>query len=137
MPRSKRLVSRVCGCFRRKGVSAILLCLATFFGVEVAVLTRWDALPPDTWVTGPVLCLAHVVVLGSWAAAWLCFWKRMLGSRGGWRLAVSVAVSAAVAAEAVQFWLPGHVPDAIGLVCNLAGACGVLAWVRWRSRPSA
>ena len=141
MPRSTRLVStarsRVCACFSREGVSAILLSLATLFGVEMGVLTRWDVLPPDTWVTWPVLCLVHVVVLGTWTAAWLRFWKRMLGTWGDWRFAASIAVAAAVAAEAAQFWLPGHIPDAAGLVCNLAGAGGVLTWVHWRTRPSA
>ena len=140
VPRSTRLVSagrsRVCGCFSGEGVSAILLSLATLFGVEMAVLTRWDTLPPDTCVAGPVLYLAHLIVLGTWTAAWLRFWKHMLGTWGGWRWAVSVAMSAAVAAEAVQFWLPGHIPDAAGLVCNLAGAGSVLAWVRRRARPS-
>lgn len=120
--------------FGGSGVSAILLSAATLFGIEIAVLTRFDGLPPNTWITAPVLCLAHVIVLGAWTAAWLRFWKHVLGTWGAWRFAVSIAVAASVAAEVVQFWLPGHIPDALGLICNLVGTGGVLAWVSRHAR---
>jgi len=77
-----------------EGKSTIFLAAATLIGIEVAVWTRFDLLPPKTWVwvTGPVLCAAHVLVLGLWSWSWLLFWKHTLRKRGGFRLAVVVAL---------------------------------------------
>lgn len=72
------------------------------------------------------MCLIHVVILGLWTAAWLVFWKHALRAQGGWPLAVTVALAAAVVAELMQIWWPGHVCDALGLGCNLAGVALVL-----------
>lgn len=58
----------------------------------------------------------------------------MLRTWGGWRFAVSIAVAAAVAAEVVQLWLPGHTCDAMGLLCSLAAAGMVLALARRRAQ---
>ena len=100
--------------------STLLLIASTALGVAVAYLTRSDLLR-GTGIGKPVLCIFHVLILWSWAAAWLTFWRYALNSMGGWLLALSVALTAAVAAELVQHWLPGHVWDWMGLSCNLAG----------------
>ena len=97
-----------------------MLIAATALGLAVAHLTRSDLLS-GTGIGKPVLCLCHVAILWIWAAAWLAFWRNGLNSVGGWPLALSVAVTTAIAAELVQRWLPGHVWDWMGLSCNLAG----------------
>jgi hypothetical protein len=117
--------------FRTPLGSTILLCAATVLGLVVAVLTRSGALPKDTWVCKPVMCLFHFGILGIWSTAWLGFWKHVLKARGGWRLAAGIAILAAVTAELIQIWWPGHICDALGMGCNLVGAILAILGARW------
>jgi hypothetical protein len=112
--------------------STVVLTAATLFGAAMAVLTRSDVLPKDTLLNKPMLCLLHALVLGLWAAGWMNFWKHALNARGGRGFGIFVALVAAIAAELIQRWLPGHVCDLLGMTCNLAGA--LLAIVATRAR---
>lgn len=126
-----------CTSLRTPFVGVLLLGGATLSGLVVAVLTRADKLPRNSWwVCKPFMCLLHIAILGVWTVAWLFFWKHTLEARGGWRFAISVALTAAVAAEVVQLWLPGHLCDALGVCCSLTGSAAVIVWQKWREQGS-
>ena len=98
------------------------LAVTTAFGFQVAEWTRWDRMDLGLWPTWPVNISAHLVVLSLWTWAWLWCWH---GSTRLNNLLVSgIPYIAAIAAEAIQYKMKGHVPDIIGLVLNLVAAGG-------------
>lgn len=115
------------------GMSLVGLAVATCFGFVMAWLTRWDNLVIEKPWSNLLSFSAHTVVLSAWVAAWLHAWERALCRRGGYRLAVGVAVCAAVVAESIQYFLPGHRPSVGGLLFNLTGAGGGF-WLWARAR---
>ncbi len=114
------------------------LLAATLFGFQVAQWTRWDRWPNDLHVTWPILFGAHVSVLGLWTIAWGLCWRNAFDRRGGQRVLVAVAISAAFLAEGLQVFMPGHRPDLGGLSYNLIAVTTAL-WLgnRILSAPKA
>jgi hypothetical protein len=116
-----------------KGVWLLLWIVVTLFGFQVARWTRSGAIANPVLPFWLINLSAHLVVLGLWTLSWLLVWKHVLARRGGPMLALGAALLAAAAAEIIQAWLPGHIPDLIGFVYNLVAvtATYLLFWNRW------
>jgi hypothetical protein len=100
----------------------LTLAVITVFGFLVSEWTRWDRMDLGHWPTWPVCSLAHLVVLGMWTWAWLWCWHGSYHLNK--RLVSGIPYVAAIAAEAMQYKMPGHVPDVVGLLLNLVAAGG-------------
>ena len=115
-------------------LSALFLLGMTALGCLVAVWTRCDVPDVPSFLCKPVLAVIHVLLLGTWVASWLLFWKHALGGLGGRLFGLGVAVLVAIAAEACQIWIPGHICDVVGVSCNLVGAALAVLLLRGHLR---
>ncbi len=108
-----------------------LLGSVTCLGFQIAEWSRFDKAPSlPAYLWWGINLFDHVFVLASWSFAWLILWKTVLNRRGGNSLALGVPILMAVLAEGVQKYLPGHIPDMVGLLYSLGGV--TLAWGLFR-----
>ena len=74
--------------------------------------------------------LLHIAVFVPWTLILSATWRRTLRWSPSLAGELTVAAIAAVLAEVVQTWLPGHIPDWQGLSAGLAGVAlaGAILW---------
>jgi hypothetical protein len=112
----------------KRFLPVVWLVCATVFGLLIAQLTRSDKLPADVHWHWTYCMAAHVSVLGIWTGAWGGFWRGAFGTRHKFFWQWNVPLAMAVIAELVQKFLPGHIPDWVGLGYSATGvAIGTVA----------